>query len=177
MRANLKSVIKLLMGVTLSIAVVFSTGNVAKAYTSDQVSLSESRPGLGSVTASNGLNVRSSASTSGAKLTALAYGTNVMIVERCSNGWYKVQYDGSGNYGYVSGSYLWEYDMDYYCVANTGRNNLNVRAGQGTNYSIVASIPSGKGVPELVYTGNWDDIIYGTQMGYICLDYARRSHY
>lgn len=173
----MKKIIKTIMGVTLSIAMLVATGSIAKAYTSDQVSLSQTRPGLGNVTATQGLNVRSTASTSGNILAGLAYGQNVMIVERCSNGWYKVQYDGSGSLGYVSGSYIREYDLDYYCVANTGRNNLNVRAGQGTNTSIVASIPSGKGVPELIYTGSWDYIMYGTQDGYISLDWALRKHY
>lgn len=50
------------------------------------------------------LNVRSTSSTSGKILGKLKNGAKVTIVEKCSNGWYKIKYNSG--YGYVSGQYV-----------------------------------------------------------------------
>ena len=99
-----------------------------------------------------------------------------MIVERCSNGFYKVQYDANGHYGYVSSKYVREYDLDYYCTANTS-GTLNMRSGRGTSYGIVASIPSQKNFPVLLVIGSWDYALYGNTDGYVSTQYTIKHHY
>lgn len=174
---NKNKIIKEIGAIMLSIAML-TTGSInAFAETSDEVTLSISVPGAGYVTSSNGLNVRSGASTSSCVLTALPYGTKIMIVERCSNGWDIVQYDTNGNYGYVSASYIREYDLDYYCTVSAGGSLLNLRSGMGTSYSTIVSIPSGRSFPELVDTGTWDYVLYGNRDGYVNAGYITKTHY
>ena len=50
------------------------------------------------------LNVRSKSNTSSSKLGTLSKGSKVDIVEKASNGWYKIKF--KNGYGYVSGSYI-----------------------------------------------------------------------
>lgn len=150
---------KLLAG-TLGLLLFVSSSNVVQAATSDQVTLSIAKPGAGYVnTDSSSLNVRESPSTSANIITSLPSGSKIMIVERCSNGFYKVQYDANGHYGYASSQYIREYDLDYYCTANTS-SSLNMRSGMGTSYGIVASIPSQKNFPILLEISTWDYALY-----------------
>lgn len=96
---------------------LFSSNNIVKAATSDQVTLSVAKPGAGYVnTQSSPLNVRELPSTSANIICSLPKDSMVMIVERGSD-FYKVQYDASGHYGYVASQYIREYDLEYYCTA------------------------------------------------------------
>ena len=173
---SIKTSIKKFLVGTLGVLIFLSSSNIAKAATADQVTLSVARPGAGYVnTVSDPLRVRESPSTSSNVITSLPRGSKIMIVERC-NGFYKVQYDTSGHYGYVSSQYVGEYDLDYYCTANTS-GTLNMRSGVGTSYGIVASIPSQKNFPVLLVLGDWDYALYGNTDGYVCTDYTIRHHY
>lgn len=172
-----KKFIKIISALALSITMLISGSLNALAATSDEVTLSISKPGAGYVTSSNGLNVRSGASTASTILTTLSYEAKIMIVERCSNGWDIVQYDTNGNYGYVSANYIREYDLDYYCTVSAGGSSLNLRSGMGTTYSSIASIPSGRSFPELINTGTWDYVLYGNRDGYVKASYITRTHY
>lgn len=123
------------------------------------------------------MHVHEGASSYSNKITALAYGTMVMIVERCGNGWLLIQYDEKGNYGYVSAAYVTEYDLDYYCTVSAGGNSLNLRTGRGTGYGVITSIPAGRGFPELTYSSSWDYVLYGNKDGYVSTSYIKRTHY
>lgn len=167
---------KLLAG-TLGLLLFVSSSSVAQAATSDQVTLSIAKPGAGYVnTESGSLYVRESPSTSANVITSLPKESKIMIVERCSNGFYKVQYDANGHYGYVSGQYIREYDLDCYCTANTS-TSLNMRSGMGTGYGVVASIPSQKNFPILLEIGNWDYALYGNTDGYVSTQYILKHSY
>ena len=50
------------------------------------------------------LNVRSGSSTAYSKVGYLTKGTDVKIVQICSNGWYKIKYNDG--YGYISNKYV-----------------------------------------------------------------------
>lgn len=168
---------KKISAVVLSIAMLTSGSISALAATSDEVTLSISKPGAGYVTSSNGLNVRGGASVTSNIVATLPYEAKIMIVERCGNGWDIVQYDTNGNYGYVSASYIREYDLDYYCTVSAGGSSLNLRSGMGTTFGSLASIPSGRSFPELLNTGTWDYVLYGNQDGYVKASYITRTHY
>lgn len=176
MKYNSVKVKKWVAGV-LGIMMFFYSGYIVQAATSDEVTLSISRPGAGYVTTiSDPLRVRESPSTSANVLATLPSGSMITIVARYSE-FYKVQYDAYGHYGYVSNQYVREYDLDYYCVVNTENSSLNMRAGAGTSNAIVASIPSGKVLPELIVTNDWDYVLYGNVDGYVSAQYLIRTHY
>ncbi|MGM9531268.1 leucine-rich repeat protein, partial [Intestinibacter sp.] len=89
-----------------------------------------------------GLNVRKGASTSYAKIGYLAKGTKIEIVQKLSNGWYKIKYNGS--YGYVSGKYV-KLDGQASEVIATGVTTagLNVRKGASTSYAKIGYLAKG----------------------------------
>ena len=116
----------------------------ASAQTSDQVTLSYNKTGAGYVNSTTGLYVRESATTSSRAIASLSNDEKIMIIERLSNGWYKIQYDGNGNMGYVYGSYVRQYDLEYYCQVNTGGLSLNQRSGRGTTATCSVSVSAEK---------------------------------
>lgn len=113
------------------------------------------------VTATNGLNLRSSASTSSSVVTVLSTGALLTVTSVESNGWLGVR-TGSGRTGYVSGEYV-EYvsgptdnpdpepepdpDPDGFEVGQTVRvtaePSLRLRSGPGTNYEAITSLATG----------------------------------
>lgn len=58
----------------------------------------------GTVIAPSGLNLRSTSSENGKKLTAIPYGYDVEIIKQLSNGWIEVNYNGF--HGYVYGKWV-----------------------------------------------------------------------
>ena len=58
----------------------------------------------GTVIAPSGLNLRSTSSENGKKLTAIPYGYDVEIIKQLSNGWIEVNYNGY--HGYVYGKWV-----------------------------------------------------------------------
>lgn len=113
------------------------------------------------VTATNGLNLRSSASISSSVVTVLSTGALLTVTSVESNGWLGVR-TGSGRTGYVSGEYV-EYvsgpadtpdpepepdpDPDGFEVGQTVRvtaePSLRLRSGPGTNYEAITSLATG----------------------------------
>lgn len=113
------------------------------------------------VTATNGLNLRSSASISSSVVTVLSTGVLLTVTSVESNGWLGVR-TGSGRTGYVSGEYV-EYvsgptdtpdpepepdpDPDGFEVGQTVRvtaePSLRLRSGPGTNYEAITSLATG----------------------------------
>lgn len=113
------------------------------------------------VTATNGLNLRSSASISSSVVTVLSTGALLTVTSVESNGWLGVR-TGSGRTGYVSGEFV-EYvsgpadtpdpepepdpDPDGFEVGQTVRvtaePSLRLRSGPGTNYEAITSLTTG----------------------------------
>ncbi len=153
-----------------------ANGLVAKAYTSDQVTLSVYKPGAGYVnTESTSLIIREYPSTSANVLGSLPKDSMIMIVER-GDDFYKVQYDAAGHYGYVSRSYIREYDLEFYCKA-ISTTSLNMRDDASLSGGIIASIPSQSFFPILVEMIGWNYVLYGNLDGYVSTDYVSRIHY
>ncbi len=113
------------------------------------------------VTATNGLNLRSSASISSSVVTVLSTGALLTVTSVESNGWLGVR-TGSGRTGYVSGEFV-EYvsgptdtpdpepepdpDPDGFEVGQTVRvtaePSLRLRSGPGTSYEAITSLTTG----------------------------------
>lgn len=113
------------------------------------------------VTATNGLNLRSSASISSSVVTVLSTGALLTVTSVESNGWLGVR-TASGRTGYVSGEFV-EYvsgptdtpdpepepdpDPDGFEVGQTVRvtaePSLRLRSGPGTNYEAITSLATG----------------------------------
>ena len=89
-------------------------------------------------TASSPLAVRSLASSSSAKLTALAKGELVTLISQNGNWWY-VQYS-AGGYGYCSADYIAQQSGSYEAYVATNSGRLNVRSGPSTGYSVKATL-------------------------------------
>ena len=121
------------------------------------------------------LNVRKGADTSYSKIGTLAKGTKVEIVEKLSNGWYKIKYNGS--YGYVSGTYV-KLDGQASEVIATGVTtaNLNVRKGAGTDYAKIGYLAKGTTVEVVAKLSNgWYKIKYNGSYGYVSGVYVKLS--
>ncbi|MGL5068880.1 MAG: SH3 domain-containing protein [Sarcina sp.] len=117
---------------------------------------------------SNTLNVRSGAGTNNSKIGTLKANDKVTINYE-KNGWYNI--DFNGRTGFVS--------KDYIRVNNTSTpednaqkgkvinvdSNLNVRAGRGTNYSIVGYVLGNEIVTVLDHKEGWHKIEYSTSNG------------
>ena len=145
----------------------------------------------GKVTA-NSLNVRAGAGTNYSKLGSLKKNATVEIVD-ISGGWYKIKY-GSG-YGYVSSSHITKTSTNTNTSTNTSNSNnssnnsavsvsqgkvtaneLNVRAGAGTQYSILGKLKKNETVEIMSTSGSWDKIKYGSSYGYVSSSYVTKTN-
>ena len=121
------------------------------------------------------LNVRSGPSSNYSKLGTLTKETKVEVVERYSNGWYKIKYKGS--YGYVSGAYV-SLDGSKGEVIATGKTTagLNVRSGAGTVYNKIGYLNKGTKVEIVTKLSNgWYKIKFNSSYGYVSGDYVKLS--
>ena len=130
------------------------------------------------------LNVRSGASASSSKIGSLSKGNKVNIVEKMSNGWYKIQY--KNGYGYISGSYISnvkpvdssndnEPSSPDTTVIKTGKVNtttLNLRSGASTKYSKIGSLSKGDKVEIVnIESNGWYKIKYKNGYAYVSGSY------
>lgn len=125
---------------------------------------------VGAVTTGGGnLYVRKSPSTGSSILASLQKGSYVTLIEK-SGQWWKVEY-ADGRYGYCYAAYITPVEGTAVKV-NTGGDILNVRAGPGTSYSRVATLPHGTVVLLRSTDGGWSRILYhGTKLGYVSSQY------
>ncbi len=132
-------------------------------------------------TKGSNLNVRSGAGTGYSVKGKVSDGSLVTVLEKTSNGWYKISY--KGGYGFISGAYLTEVQDNGSntnvqvigtAIVKTNGSRLNVRKGQGTNTSVVAKLGDGVKV-ELVKDDNpkagWTKVKVGNVIGYVSSQY------
>ncbi len=121
------------------------------------------------------LNVRSSASTGGAKVASLSKGSYVTLISK-SGSWWQVEY-AKGKYGYCHADYISTVSGTATTV-KTQSGALNVRSGPGTNYSKSGTLAKGETVIVLSTSGNWSRVLYhGTKTGYVSAQYLASSGY
>jgi uncharacterized protein YgiM (DUF1202 family) len=133
------------------IAVLFAMPALAAGWgatyvsAQDEVSAAGITPGTNAVVDDGPLNQRSSASTSGTVLQVLATGTLVNVISGPTSGsgynWFYVTANGVN--GYVVGQYLAEVGFPIGSNVVVNSNNVNIRSGPGTTYSVTGQLSTG----------------------------------
>ena len=119
------------------------------------------------------LNVREGSSSSSKILFTLKNGEIVTVLNKESNGWYKIQKDSQT--GYVNGAYLSTYTettlSPSYTTATT-TDAVNLRKTMSWSASeVIMTIPKGSSV-DLVSKGSaWSEVLYKNTKGYVPTSY------
>lgn len=132
---------------------------------------------MGRVTNEAGVTVRSGPSTGYTKYAQLSYNDVVPLISTskytgtgCSDGWYKINHNGSTRY--VCSSYI---STSTYTAKVNNSGSVNIRNGAGTNYSIYTKFNDGKYVT-LSNTGKFTGT--GCSNGWYSLNYnAKKTRY
>lgn len=128
----------------------------------------QSKAGQVNIT-SGRLNVRSTASTSGAILSSLGKNSYVTLISK-SGDWWRVEYQ-NGKYGYCHGGYIKTVTSTPMQV-NVTSGTLNVRSGAGTSHSRIASLSKGSVVLKISTSGEWSRVIFsGSKVGWVSSKY------
>jgi uncharacterized protein YgiM (DUF1202 family) len=127
------------------------------------------------VTISSGyLNVRSTASSGGAKVASLSKGSFVTLISR-SGSWWRVEY-AKGKYGYCHADYIKTVTGTPVTV-QTNSSSLNVRSGPGTSYGKTGVLAKGETVLLLSTANGWSRVLYhGTKTGYVSTQYLSSGY-
>ncbi|WP_302933280.1 SH3 domain-containing protein [Ruminococcus callidus] len=165
----------------------------------DTSDFSESYAGTYTVTASS-LNVRSTPSTSGAKVGVLPNGAQVTVTS-ANGSWAAVSYNGIS--GYCSMDYLKQnaaqttapaettapaqttttaataatsdFSESYAGTYSVNASSLNIRSAPTTSASKVGSIPNGTQVTVTSGNGKWAAVSYNGISGYCSMDYLKQA--
>lgn len=132
-------------------------------------SAAEMKVGIGTVNASS-LNMRAKASTSSQVVASAPKGEKVVVIEKTSTLWYKVEYEGT--IGYMYAEYL-----DFDTVKNVELGNavakdsaVNMRAQPTVSSQIVGSLAKGKSAYIIGFNNGWYKVKYNGVTGYIRSD-------
>ena len=126
------------------------------------------------------VNARKGPGASYERVELLAKGKQVTILGE-ENGWYKIQWRGAADVGYVSKDYVATSGGSAAQAAQaadatvTGGTTINVRTGPGTGYARVTMVGAGKRVAVLGKEGDWYRIAFDGKTGYILGDYLLRD--
>lgn len=165
----------------------------------DTSDFSESYAGTYTVTASS-LNVRSTPSTSGAKVGVLPNGAQVTVTS-ANGSWAAVSYNGIS--GYCSMDYLKQnaaqttapaettapaqttttaataatsdFSESYAGTYSVNASSLNIRSAPTTSASKVGRIPNGAQVTVTSGNGKWAAVSYNGISGYCSMDYLKQA--
>ena len=158
------------------------TGYIYKDYVSNSTSTSNSETTQTTkyVNTTAGLNVRTGPSTSYAKIATLSYGQSVNVLST-SNGWSKINYNGST--GYVSSQYLQSTKPSSSSSSETSQtvkyvnttSGLNMRTGPATSYAKITTIAYGQSVNVLSTSNGWSNINYSGSTGYVSSQYLQST--
>ena len=117
------------------------------------------------------LNVRSGTNSNTSLLGTLSNGTTVKITGRDkTTGWYQINFNGKT--GYVSDYYI-EIVTETSSTTTYKKttDNLNMRSGPSTSYSVITKIPAGTSVKVISSSNGWDYVEYDGQKGYCSNSY------
>jgi uncharacterized protein YgiM (DUF1202 family) len=144
---------------------------------------------IGTLTTTNGVNMRASASTDADIITVVYQGTDVEVLAHDPAGWSRVSF--SGKIGYISSEFLTAgKSSDASDESDSGTESedepppvstpatlmtttgVNLRAGPSTNYGIVGSLVAGTNVNVLRHDPNgWTRVDNGIGGSYIRSDF------
>ncbi|MBQ1946451.1 MAG: SH3 domain-containing protein [Clostridia bacterium] len=107
----------------------------------------------------------------------------VVRVHAAKDGYYLVSYGEASGYvhqnvlsvsGKTDGKAQTIPTLESYGTVNN-EDYLNLRAGAGTNYDILAQIPAGTVLPLFDINGEWAYTQYGRESGYVSMDYVTKN--
>lgn len=129
----------------------------------------ELKTGIGIVTASSGLRLRASASTSAKVINTADCGDNVVIIRRKGD-WYLVDYNL--DIGYMSADYIQVKERENVELGYGSVNPYlaNLRSGPDTSYSTVAKASGSDKVFIFGFNCGWYKVKYSGKVGYIRSD-------
>ena len=138
------------------------------------------------VTAQDGLRLRSAAGTDSSSITTLPSGSRLEVLEAVGDSWYRVQ--AGDRTGYVSSKYVSplretadttpaEQPAEQPAVqtvrfGTVSASTLNVRSGPGTSYDKVATLSSGAPVEIVEELDEWYHIQADPVTGYVSKEYV-----
>ena len=156
------------------------TGYVSGDYLNTQTNSSTTTTTKTGIATEN-LNLRDKASTSGKILTTIPKGKTLQVLsEKDANGWYKVSYGGKT--GYSIGSYIKVNETTNtpsttVTKSGTTTENLNLRDQASTSGKVLTTIPKGKTLQVLSEkdANGWYKVSYGGKIGYANSSYITIS--
>ena len=120
---------------------------------------------IGKVTASGGLNLRETSSTTGKMLVMIPEGITIDLIEK-QDKWYKTTYQSKT--GWVS--------ADYVTVTSTGKINasggLNLRETPSSSGKALLTIPKDTTITITDQQGQWYKATYQSKTGWMSADYV-----
>lgn len=137
----------------------------------DEVTAAAITPGTNAIVDDGPLNQRATAGTSGAILQVLSTGTLVSVISgpTAANGydWWYVTANAIN--GYVAGQFLGELGFVVGDSVVVTSNNVNIRAGAGTNFAVIDQLNTGAlaeiiGGPSTATGYTWYQIQYETSL-------------
>ena len=157
----MKRVYKLITMIAMLVVILGTMTLVANA--------TELKTGIGIVTASSGLRLRASASTSSQVINTAAKGDNVVII-RQKGDWYLVDYNL--DIGYMSADYIQVKERENVELGYGSVNPwlANIRSGPSTSNSVVATASAGDKVFIFGFNCGWYKVKYDGEIGYIRSD-------
>ena len=125
--------------------------------------------GAGTVSATS-LNVRSGPGTDYDRVTVVSRGTILVILEKTTGEWYKVNYNGT--VGYVSAEYLTNIltAENFNAAGTITATDVRMRSGPGTDYSVLGIYQKDTAVAVIGVNNGWYKVQYSGLTGYIRSD-------
>ena len=118
------------------------------------------------------LNVRSGPSTDYERVGILSGGTKIVVLEKTTDTWFKINYNGL--VGYVSAEYLTEVVKAENFKATGTVNDADgvyMRTGPSTDYSVITAYDKGKTVSIIGINNGWYKIVTEAGTGYMRSDF------
>ncbi len=126
---------------------------------------------LGGATLNTGLRLRSGPGTDSEIITTGLQNEPVIVTSDTGTGWYEVIYNGIK--GYMSSQYL-KFSESLSAAFGKGTvqgSSVRLRSAPSTGAAVLGSFNTGASMDITGVSGNWYQVSYGGQTGYISADY------
>ena len=117
------------------------------------------------------LNVRTGAGTNYSVIRSIPNGTTVVVLEKTSDSWYRI--NSGGTAGYVSADYLKDFSVkgDLSMTGSVNESGVRWRDSASTSGGVLGTIPSGTKVSVTGIDNGWYRLNYDGKTGYMRSDY------
>ena len=119
------------------------------------------------------LNIRSGPSTDYDRVGILAGGTIVVILEKTTKDWYKINY--AGTVGYVASEYLTDVlkAENFKATGTVIGNKVRMRKGPSTDKAVITMYSEGDQLSVIGINNGWYKVVTQEGTGYIRSDYIK----